>query len=53
VASYPEAERQDLHGHWPNVKEKLPNMARVVVVLLRKCDDELKGGFSLFRTSPK
>jgi hypothetical protein len=38
----PEAERQGLHGHWPNMK--VPSMARVVVVLLRQCDDQLKGG---------
>jgi hypothetical protein len=39
-----EAERQGLHGHWPNVKAKLPTMAQVVVVLLRQCDDQLKIG---------
>jgi hypothetical protein len=44
VASPPEAESQGLHGHWPNVKAEVPNMARVVVVLLRQCDDEFKVG---------
>jgi hypothetical protein len=40
-----EAERQGLYGHWPKMKAKLPIMARVVVVLLRQCDDQLKVGF--------
>jgi hypothetical protein len=33
----PEAKRQCLHGQWPS-------MARVVVALLRQCDDQLKIG---------
>jgi hypothetical protein len=40
----PEAEAQGLHGHWPNVKTQLPSMARVVVVLLWQCNDQLKVG---------
>ena len=30
----PEAERQGLHGHWPNMGKWLPSMAWVVVMLL-------------------
>jgi hypothetical protein len=40
----PEAERQGVHGHWPNVKTWFPSMLRVVVVLFRQCDDQLKVG---------
>ena len=40
----PEAERHGLHGHWPNVRPWLPSMVRVVVVLLRQCDDQHKIG---------
>jgi hypothetical protein len=36
----PEAERQGLHGHWPNMGGKLPSMAQVVVVLLQQHDEE-------------
>jgi hypothetical protein len=41
-----EAERQGLHGHWPNVKASLHSMAWVVIVLFRQCDDQLKVGLS-------
>jgi hypothetical protein len=40
----PEAERQGLHGHWPNVKALLPSMAWVVVMVLRQCNDQVKVG---------
>ena len=42
----PEAERHGLHGHWPNMGAYLLSMARVVVVLLRQHDDQLKIGLS-------
>jgi hypothetical protein len=42
----PEAKRQGLHVHWLNVKAQLLSMARVVVVLLQQCDDQLKVGLS-------
>ena len=44
MASSPEAEWEGFHGHWSNVKAYLPNMIRVVVVLLRQWDDKLKVG---------
>ena len=40
----PKAERHGLHGHWPNMRAQLPSMIRVVVVLLRQHDDQLKVG---------
>jgi hypothetical protein len=42
----PEAERHTLHGHWPNMQGWLLSMARVVIVLLRQRDDQLKIGLS-------
>jgi hypothetical protein len=43
----PEAKRQGIYRHWPNVEAWLHNMAWVVVMLLRQCDDQLKIGFPL------
>ena len=40
----PKAEQHNLRGHWPNMGIWLPSMPRVVVVLLRQCDDQLKIG---------
>ena len=34
----------NLYGRWPNLGTWLPNMVRVVVVVLRQCDDQLKIG---------
>jgi hypothetical protein len=39
-------ERNNLHWHWPYVRAYLPSMARVVVLLFRKCDNQLKIGLS-------
>jgi hypothetical protein len=39
-----EAERHGLHGHSPNMKGWLPSMTRVVIILLRQCDEQLKIG---------
>ena len=38
----PAAKRRGLYMHWPNVGANLPSMIRVVIVLLRQCDDQLK-----------
>jgi hypothetical protein len=42
----PKTKRHGLHDHWPNVEGWLPSMVRVVVVLLRLYDDQLKIGLS-------
>ena len=44
LPNLPEAERHGHHGHWPNMGGWVPSMARVVEVLLRQCDDQLKIG---------
>ena len=40
----PDIEREDLYGHWPNMRGQLRSVAQVVVVLLQQCDDQLKIG---------
>jgi hypothetical protein len=39
-----ETKQLGLHGHWPNMKAKLPYMVQIVVVLLRQCKDQRKIG---------
>ena len=40
----PKAKRHGPHGHWPNVRPKLPSMVQVVVVLLQQRNDQHKIG---------
>jgi hypothetical protein len=37
-----QAQRQGLNGHCRNMKGYLDNMAQVVIMLLRQCDDQIK-----------
>ena len=43
--THPKAERQNLYGHWTNLRICLLNIVRVVVVWLRQLNDQLKLDF--------